>query len=60
VEHLVRRRAGLEHVVVDSTECHRRANRLRRRLVDPHHRRDEQRALRVWVQTPDVLEQIGA
>ncbi len=46
-------------VVVDSAERHRRADRIRGRVVDPGVRGDEQGALRVRVKPADVLEKLA-
>jgi hypothetical protein len=60
VEDLVGRGGRPEHVVVDSPQSHRRADRLRGRVVGPGIRRDQQRALRVRVQSAHPVEQLPA
>ena len=59
VEHLVGRGGRPVHVVVDPAECHRRADRVRGRLVHPGVRRDQQGALRMRVEPADVLEELA-
>ncbi len=59
VEHLVGRGSRPVHVVVDPAERHRRADRVRGRLVHPRVRRDQQGALRVRVEPADVLEELA-